>query len=143
MSDEPDSMRTTNDVRLVLTLLIGMSYADPKLAAYIKTLTPHRDRLPRDLVMLLEAIEQQDGSAVETWFRDVKHIDLANGEGAKLPLRLAGFLLRHHWRQVTQQAIGGMARVVEMPVGEMLAGMKRLVEELEAAGIQPADETRR
>ena len=89
--------------------------------------------------MLLEAIEKQDGSAVETWFADVKHIDLANGDGAKLPLRLAGFLLRHHWRQVAHQTIGGMARVVEMPVGEMLAGMKALVAKLEEAGIQPTE----
>ena len=35
MPYEPDSQRTASDVRLVLTLLIGMSYADPKLSAYI------------------------------------------------------------------------------------------------------------
>ena len=139
MTDEPDSLRTSNDVRFCLTLLIGISYADPKLSAYIKTITPHRDRLPRDLVLLLEAVEKQDGSAVETWFRDVKHIALENGDGAKLPLRLAGFLLRHHWRQVAHQTIGGMAKVIEMPVGELLAGMKRLVAELENAGIVPTD----
>ena len=128
--------KQTEHVRLCLTLLIGMSYADPRLSEYIKTITPNRDKLPSDLVMLLEAIEASDGSAVETWFRDTKHIDLANGDGAKLPLRLAGFLLRHHWRIVTQQAIGSMSRVVETPVGELLAGMKRLVAELEAAGIE-------
>jgi len=138
MSD--DSNRQTESVRLCLTLLIGMSYADPKLSAYIKTLTPERDQLPRDLVMLLEAVEKSDGSAVETWFRDVKHIDLANDSESKLPKRLAGFLLRHHWRITTQRVIGSMSRVVETPVGELLAGMKRLVAELEAAGIQPADE---
>jgi len=132
--------KQTEHVRTCLTLLIGMSYADPRLSEYIKTLTPYRDKLPRDLVMLLESVERQDGSEVETWFKDVKHIDLANGDGAKLPLRLAGFLLRHHWRIVTQQAIGSMSRVVETPVGELLSGMKRLVAELEAAGIQPAEQ---
>ena len=139
MSDEPDSHRTSEAVRTCLLLLIGMSYADPGLREYIKTATPHRDKLPRDLVMLLEAIEKQDGAAVNTWFEDVKHIRLADGNGAKLPLRLAGFLMRHHWRLLTHQTIGGMARVVEMPVGEMLAKMKKLVAELEAAGIQPAE----
>jgi len=137
VTDEP-SHKQTEAVRTCLTLLIGMSYADPKLREYIKTLTQKRDKLPRDLVMLLEAVEASNGDAVETWFRDVKHIDLANGDGAKLPLRLAGFLLRHHWRIVTQQTIGSMSKVVETPVGELLAGMKRLVADLEAAGITEA-----
>lgn len=138
-----DSHRQTEAVRTCLTLLIGMSYADPKLCELIRTAIPYRDQLPRDLIMLLEAIEKRDGSAVDTWFADVKHIDLASAEGVKLPVRLAGFLLRHHWRIVTQQSIGRMSKVVETPVGELLAGMKRLVAELEAAGIQPAEQTRK
>jgi len=140
--DEP-SDKQINSVRTCLTLLIGMSYADPKLCELIKTAIPYRDKLPRDLIMLLEAIEKRDGSAVDTWFADVKHIDLASADGVKLPVRLAGFLLRHHWRIVTQQTIGSMSKVVETPVGELLAGMKRLVADLEAAGIQPAEQTRK
>ena len=139
MPDDP-SHKQTEAVRTCLCLLIGMSYADPRLSEYIKTITPYRDQLPRDLVMLLEAVERQDGQAVETWFKDVKHIDLANDSESKLPKRLAGFLLRHHWRITTQRVIGSMSKVVETPVGELLSGMKLLVAELEAAGIQPADE---
>lgn len=134
-----DSHKLTEAVRTCLTLLIGMSYADPKLCELIRKAIPYRDQLPRDLIMLLEAIEKRDGSAVDTWFADVKHIDLASAEGVKLPVRLAGFLLRHHWRIVTQQSIGRMSKVVETPVGELLAGMKRLVAELEAAGIQAVE----
>ena len=128
--------KTVDDVRLCLALLIGMSYGSAELRSLITTITPHRDRLPRDLVMLLEWIEKRDGEAVNTWFSDVKKIRLPDGDDAKLPVRLAGFLLRHHWRQVTHETIGGMAKVVEMPVGEMLAGMKALVAKLEEAGIQ-------
>jgi len=137
---ENDSSRskTTEDVRLCLTLLIGMSYASPDLRPYITASLPHRDRLPRDLVMLLESVEKQDGEAVATWFAEVKHITLPTGNGAKLPLQLAGHLLRHHWTLVTNQVIGSMSRVVEMPVGDMLAGMKRLVAQLEDAGIKPS-----
>ena len=136
MPDDDPLYKISEDVRLCMALLIGMSYANPSLGKRIQTITPHRDRLPRDLVMLMEAVEKQDGQAVSVWFSDVKHIALPNGDNAKLPMQLAGFLLRHHWRQVTSETIGTMARVVEMPVGELLAGMKDLVAKLEAAGIQ-------
>ena len=142
MPDNDSSRRTSEDVRLSLALLIGMSYANPDLRTYIKTCLPHRDRLPRDLIMLLEAVEKQDGEAVATWFSDVRKLKLPTKDGAKLPLQLAGYLLRHHWTLVTNQTIGSMSRVVEMPVGEMLAGMKRLVAQLEEAGIQANDESR-
>ena len=136
-----DPLRESDDLRLCLALLIGMSYADPKLRKEITTITPYRDRLPRDLVMLLEAVENRDKDAVETWLRDVRKLPLADDGKALLPVRLAGYLMRYHWKQVTHETIGGMARVVEMPVGEMLAGMKELVAKLEEAGIQPAEKT--
>lgn len=138
MSDDQRIFKRTDDVRLVMGILIGMACSSDARRNEIKTLTPFRDNLPRDLVMLLEAVEAKDGEKVFRWFEN-KDIHLTRGEGVKLPMALAGHLMRFHWLEEAHKAIGALAKIVTLPVGEMLYRMKKAVKMLEDAKIQPVE----
>ena len=138
MSDDQRIFKRTDDVRLVMGILIGMSYASPARRDEIKTLTPFREHLPRDLVTLLEAVEAKDGDRALRWF-DNKGIHLTTGEGVKLPMALAGHLLRFHWWTEANAILGRMNEIKELPVGEMMYRMQQAVKMLEEAKIQPRE----
>lgn len=138
MSDDQRIFKRTDDVRLVMGILIGMACSSDARRNEIKTMTPFRDNLPRDLVMLLEAVEAKDGEKVFRWFEN-KDIRLTRGEGVKLPMALAGHLLRFHWWTEANKIIGRMNEITELPVGELMYRMKEAVKMLEDAQIQPVE----
>lgn len=137
MSDDR-IFKKTDDVRLVMGILIGMACSSDARRNEIKTLTPFRDNLPRDLVMLLEAVEAKDGEKVFRWFEN-KDVHLARGEGVKLPMALAGHLLRFHWWTEANKVLGRMSEIKELPIGELMYRMKEAVKMLEDAKVQPTE----
>ena len=138
MSDDQRIFKRTDDVRLVMGILIGMGCVSDARRNEIKAMIPFRDNLPRDLVMLLDAVEAKDGEKVFRWFEN-KGIHLTRGDNVKLPMALAGHLMRFHWLEEANKAIGALAKIVTLPVGEMLYRMKKAVKMLEDAQIQPVE----
>jgi len=129
--------KSADEVRLCLTLLTGMSYGSKAIRDTVKVTTAERRKYwPPDLRALLEAIEQEDGMAVRKWFAQ-RALTLPDG---KLPDAIVEYLTAHHQSRLSNELVMEMCKAAQLTPVAMLSGMKKLVAQLEEAGIKAADE---